>query len=49
VPIADLVALARCHGPVRMLSRPYPVFGGGAGVARRRSVTECLVMIGPRR
>ena len=49
VPIADLVALARCHGPVRMLSRPYPVFGRGAGVARRRLVTECLIIIGPRR
>jgi len=48
VPIADLVALARCHGPVRTFSRPYPVFGRGAGVARRRSVTEYLVMIGPR-
>lgn len=49
VPIADLVALARCHGPVRTFSRPYPVFGRGAGVARRRSVTEYLVMVGPRR
>ena len=49
VPIADLVALARCHGPVRTFSRPYPVFGRGAGVARRRSVTEYLVTVGPRR
>lgn len=48
VPMADLVALARCHGPVRTFSRPYPVFGRGAGVARQRSVTEYLVMIGPR-
>lgn len=49
VPIADLAALARRRGPVRMLARPYPVFGRGAGVARRRDVTEYLVMIGPRR
>ena len=49
VPIDELVALARCRGPVRTFSRPYPVFGRGAGVARRRSVTEYLVMIGPRR
>ncbi len=49
VPIADLVASARRHGTVRTFSRPYPVFGRGAGVARRRSVTEYLVMIGPRR
>ena len=47
VPINELVALARSRGPVRMLSRPYPVFGRGAGVSRRRLVTECLVMIGP--
>ncbi len=49
VPIDDLAALARRRGPVRMLARPYPVFGRGAGVARRRSVIEYLVMIGPQR
>ena len=49
VPIADLVALTRRHGTARVFRHPYPVFGRGAGVARRRQVTEYLIMIGPRR
>lgn len=48
VPLADLMELARRHGPARVLRHMYPVFGGGAGVARRRQVIEYLIMIGPR-
>lgn len=48
VPISELVALARRQGPTRVLRHLYPVFGRGAGVARRRQVTEYLIVIGPR-
>lgn len=47
VPLADLMALARYYGPARLLRHSYPVFGRGAGVARRRQITEFLIMIGP--
>ncbi len=41
---AILAILAR-HGRVRRWSRRYPVFGNGAGVSSRRSVTELLFLV----
>jgi adenine-specific DNA-methyltransferase len=42
VPIDELEALLAEHGQVSVRRFAYPVFGSGAGVARKREVTEYL-------
>ncbi len=41
---ATLRAILATRGQVERLTRPYPVFGRGAGVAKRRDVLECLYL-----
>lgn len=45
----EMQSLLACHGTVSVHSVPYPVFGSGAGVARRREVTEFLFHLRRRR
>ena len=45
----EIMGLLSSHGQAEVIEIPYPVFGNGAGVSRRRTVSEYLFHLAPRK
>ena len=49
IPDKDIIAILKARGKVEIFEKQYPIFGHGAGVAKKRPVMERLFYVRVRR